>query len=85
MKRTIFYVIASIIFILIYTAYGAKQRADEVLDKYKQEEIHKIEQNLKNFLDVAYSTIDSNYKNSMDKKYLEKHYGHRLKNIIDVA
>jgi len=85
MKRTIFYVIASIIFILIYTAYGAKQRADEVLDKYKQEEIHKIEQNLKNFVDVAYSTIDSNYKNSMDKKYLEKHYGHRLKNIIDVA
>ncbi|MEN8216393.1 MAG: cache domain-containing protein [Pseudomonadota bacterium] len=69
----------------MYTIYGAIKTSDKVLDKYKQEEIYDIKQNLKNFVDVAYSTIDSNYKNSMDKKYLEKHYGDRLRNIIDVA
>ena len=83
-KVIIIYVI-SIILIVLYTIYGAKKTSDEVLAKYKQEQIYDIKQNLKNFVDVAYSTIDSNYKNSMDKNYLEQHYGDRLKNIIDVA
>lgn len=85
MKSTLFEVIILIIIFIAYTIYGATQRAEELLTKYKEEEIHKIRQNLKNFVDVAYSTIDSNYKKSMDKKYLEKHYGYRLINIIDVV
>jgi len=82
MKSTIFEVIILIIIFIAYTIYGATQRADELLAKYKEEEIHEVRQNLKNFVDVAYSTIDSNYKKSMEKKYLEKHYGYRLINII---
>ncbi len=85
MKNTIFYVIISVILIVLYTIYGATKRRNELFDKNKQEEIYQTKQNLKNFVDVAYSIIDSNYKNSMDKNYLEKHYGDRLKNIIDVA
>ncbi len=85
MKNTIFYVIISVILIVLYTIYGATKRRNELFDKNKQEEIYQTKQNLKNFVDVAYSIIDSNYKNSMDKNYLEKHYGYRLKNIIDVA
>jgi methyl-accepting chemotaxis protein len=84
-KIIISYIVISVILIVMYTIYGAKQTSDEVLAKYKQEEIYDIKKNLKNFVDVAYSTIDSNYKNSMDKNYLEQHYGDRLKNIIDVA
>ncbi|OAD23573.1 methyl-accepting chemotaxis protein [Candidatus Thiomargarita nelsonii] len=84
-KIIISYVVISVILIVSYTIYGAIKTSDEVLSKYKQEEIYDIKQNLKNFVDVAYSTIDSNYKNSMDKNYLEQHYGYRLKNIIDVA
>ncbi|MFK5968614.1 MAG: cache domain-containing protein [Candidatus Marithrix sp.] len=85
MKNIIFYIIVSVILILAYTTYGAMQRSNEMLDRYKTEEIYKIKQNLKNFVDVAYSTVDSNYKNSMDKEYLEKHYGYGLKNIIDIV
>jgi methyl-accepting chemotaxis protein len=85
MKNTILYIIISVISIALYTIYGATKSSNKLLAKYKQEEIYKVKQNLKNFVDVAYSTIDSNYKNSMDKHYLEKHYGHRLINIIDVA
>ena len=85
MKKIIFYVIISVVLVLMLTTYGAMRRSGEMLDRYKTEEIYKIKQNLKNFVDVAYSTVDSNYKNSMDKEYLEKHYGHGLKNIIDVA
>ncbi|MDM8560744.1 cache domain-containing protein [Candidatus Parabeggiatoa sp. HSG14] len=85
MKSTIFYLIITVILILGYTTYIAQKRSNEMLERYKKEEIYKVEHNLKNFVDVAYSTIDSNYKNSMDKEYLEKHYGYRLKNIIDVV
>ncbi len=85
MKNIIFYIIVSVLLILAYTTYGAMQRSNEMLNRYKTEEIYKIKQNLKNFVDVTYSTVDSNYKNSMDKEYLEKHYGHGLKNIIDVV
>ena len=84
-KIIITYVVISVVLIVLYTIYGTKKTSDEVLVKYKQEEIYDIKKNLKNFVDVAYSTIDSNYKNSMDKNYLEQHYGDRLKNIIDVA
>jgi len=85
MKRIIFYIVLTDILVVVYTAYAALQRSNEMLDRYRQEETYKIEQNLKNFVEVAYSTIDSNYKISMDKEYLEKYYGYRLKNIIDVA
>ena len=85
MVKIIIYVVISVILMILCTIYGAQKTSDEVLAKYKQEEIYDIKQNLKNFVDVAYSTIDSNYKNSMDKNYLEQHYGDRLKNIIDVA
>ena len=85
MKTNIFYVIVPVALVLIYTTYGAMQRSSNMLNRYKVEEIYQIKQNLKNFVDVAYSTVDSNYKNSMDKEYLEKHYGYQLKNIIDVA
>jgi len=85
MNKIVFYVIISVILVVVYTTYGAIRRSNEMLDRYEIEEIYKIKQNLKNFVDVAYSTVDSNYKNSMDKEYLEKHYGHRLKSIIDVV
>ncbi|MDM8564539.1 cache domain-containing protein [Candidatus Halobeggiatoa sp. HSG11] len=85
MKQNIFYVVLSIVLVLVFTTYGAMRRSNDMLERYKAEEIYQIKQNLKNFVDVAYSTVDSNYKNSMDKEYLEKHYGHQLKNIIDVA
>ena len=85
MKSTLSYLIISVIFLVSYTIYDAINISNELLTKNKEEEIHDIKQNLKNFVDVAYSTIDSNYKNSMDKAYLEKHYGYRLKNIIDIT
>ncbi|MDM8568760.1 cache domain-containing protein [Thiotrichales bacterium HSG1] len=85
MKNKMYYVIVPVALVLGYTTYGAIQRSNNMLDRYKVEEIYQIKQNLKNFVDVAYSAVDSNYKNSTDKDYLERHYGRQLKNIIDVA
>jgi methyl-accepting chemotaxis protein len=72
--------------VLAYTIYRIKVVSYEDIDLYEKEEVAKVKQNLKDYIDIAYSTIDSYYKSrSMESKYLEEIYGHRLKNIIDVA
>jgi methyl-accepting chemotaxis protein len=72
--------------VLAYTIYRIRVVSYEDIALYKDEEVAKVEQNLKDYIDIAYSTIDSYYKSSsMESKYLEEIYGHRLKNIIDVA
>lgn len=85
MKSTLISLLISVLFIVSYTIYDAITISNELLEKNKEEELQNIKRNLKNFVDVAYSTIDSNYKNSMDKAYLEKHYGYRLQNILDIT
>jgi len=55
------------------------------LDTYSKEETRKVRDNLRNYVDIAYETLKSYHNNSTDKTYLENFYGHRLKNIIDVA
>ncbi|MDM8560378.1 cache domain-containing protein [Candidatus Parabeggiatoa sp. HSG14] len=77
--------IAAITIILTFTVYFITVNGNEDIEKYQAEEIHRIERSLKNYVDMAYATIEANYKNSMNKIYLETYYGQRLENIIDVA
>ncbi|MCK5525010.1 MAG: cache domain-containing protein [Thiomargarita sp.] len=72
--------------ILAYTIYRIKIVSDEDITLYEKEEKEKVKQNLKDYIDIAYSVIESHHKkSSIESKYLEEIYGHRLKNIIDVA
>lgn len=70
---------------LMFNIYSIKQQGTEDIEEYKAVEVAKVKQNLKNYVDIAYATIDSNYKNSRNQAYLQKYYGHRLRSIIDVA
>ena len=60
----------------------AKNRRDA--EAFGKEELAKINNNLENFVNIAYETIESNYRNSENKAYLEDQYGYRLQNIIDL-
>ncbi len=55
------------------------------LSTFKKEQHIQVEQNLKNYLDIAYQALETNYNNSQDKQWLEKQYGPVLVNIIDLA
>lgn len=57
----------------------------EEIKSYKKEETDKVKITLKNYIDIAYETIESNYNDAMNKDYLQKRYGERLKSIIDMA
>ena len=55
------------------------------VEEFRISETEKVKHNLKNYVDIAYETIDSNYKNARKKENIEKTYGKRLKSIIDLA
>ena len=57
----------------------------EEIEIFRQEEIDRTKQTLKNYVDIAYETLDSNYIKSQDNEFLRKQYGPRLKNIIDLS
>jgi len=53
--------------------------------QYREEEFAKARTKLKNLVDIAYTTMDTNYRNARDKAFLEQYYGSRLRSIIDVS
>ena len=58
---------------------------EDEITRIREDELAKIKQNLKNYVDIAYKTIESDYQNSQNKEWLQQHYGPRLINIIDIA
>lgn len=44
-----------------------------------------VRQKLKNFVDIAYTTIEENHSRARDVAFLEKYYGRRLRSNIDIV
>ncbi len=64
--------------------YMSKNSKEEIVN-YRIEQMDQVKQNLKNYVDIAYESIEANYRNSQDKKWLEKQYGPGLVNVVDMA
>ncbi|MBN1646526.1 MAG: methyl-accepting chemotaxis protein [Spirochaetales bacterium] len=55
------------------------------ITEYEQQELGKVNKSLKNYVDMAYISIESDYRKSSDNEYLIARYGKELRNIIDTA
>lgn len=77
--------IVALSIILIFTVLNLIEKGNEDIEQYRMAELERIKQSIKDHVEVAVATIDINYKNSRDNAYLEKYYGSRLTNIVDVA
>ncbi|UCD66201.1 MAG: cache domain-containing protein [Deltaproteobacteria bacterium] len=62
-----------------------KNNANAEIARIKAEEIEKVKTNLQSFVDIAYETIDSNYRSARDNEYLINRYGDELSHVVDVA
>jgi len=60
------------------------QGAERVED-YRQEELFQVKRHLKDLVDVAYETVDNNYKNLSDLDYLSKYYERKLQDTINTG
>jgi methyl-accepting chemotaxis protein len=77
--------IVALSIILIFTVLNLIEKGNEDIEQYRTAELERIKQSLKDHVEVAIATIDINYNNSRDHAYLEKYYGSRLTNIVDIA
>lgn len=75
----------SVVILASIFIYSIRQKAVSDLEIYRKEETLKVEQSLESYVGLAYQAVESNYNNIENKDYVEKIYGHRLKNIIDIA
>lgn len=76
----------TMVFAIAYLVINDLQKRGEVeRQAFRDETLSEVKQNLKDLVDVAYETIDQNYSNLQDKKFLEKYYGKRLRTTIDAV
>ena len=87
--KIVFLVISVITFFitasLISTIYTIDERGQEEIEEFEKTEKLKIENNLKSFVDLAYSVIETNHKNATDKNYLQAYYGQHLNDVMDIV
>jgi len=57
----------------------------EEIEAMRREEMAKAEQQLQNYVEIAYNIVESNYENSHNVEWLQKEYGLALNKIIDLA
>jgi signal transduction histidine kinase len=62
-----------------------QERGEFERQAFRSATINEVELKLKDLVDIAYETIDQNYANLQDNRFLEKYYGYRLRTTIDVV
>ncbi len=87
-KITGFVLLVIIIFTLcqgFVMHYIISSSGEKEIQAIHKDEKNKAKQKLKNYVEIAYNIIESNYENSQNKKWLQKEYGLQLNKIIDIA
>jgi signal transduction histidine kinase len=64
----------------VISSYGENE-----INKIRETEMAGIRKRIKNYVDIAYQTIESSYNKTRNKEWLEEYYGPRLIDIIDIA
>lgn len=82
---TIPLLIISVVFLSSMSIWSLKKNSEKEILEFEKNEIARIEKTLKNYVDVAYKSVESIYSDTNDKTYLQNIYGSRLKDIIDVV
>ncbi|MEW6382289.1 MAG: cache domain-containing protein [bacterium] len=75
----------SSLLISLSLVHTVKKNVETEIEEFRAEELNKVKETLKNYIDIAFETVNSNYQHAQDREYLQKRYGQELKNIIDVA
>ncbi|MDD5760375.1 MAG: methyl-accepting chemotaxis protein [Desulfobulbaceae bacterium] len=77
--------LTAVMVISFFSALTMKKNAMREIESFRLTETEQVKAILKNYVDIAYGTVDSDYKLSQDMGYLQDRYGHQLRSIIDVA
>lgn len=79
----VFLVCAFGISLIVYLKLA--EDADAKIRDFRDQEAARIDQTLKNYVNIAIRTVDSNYRNAKDPEHLKHRYGPLLTSIIDLV
>ncbi len=66
-------------------AYQMQRHSNARLFQYRQEALASHQEKLKDLVDMAYTALDSDYRDLENLDFLAERYGPRLRNMIDLA
>jgi len=76
-----FFIVSS----LIFTVVSIDSRSKKEMKEFEVREKQRVDQNLQNYVYIAYTVMNNNYLNASDIKYLPKSYGLKLKSMMEIA
>ena len=75
----------STMLVAILGIYNIISNVKKEIHVFRKHETEQIKRNLEGYVNIAFETLDNYYKKAHDMEYLQKQYGYRLINIIDLA
>lgn len=89
-RKQLFILTISILIIAVATAATLTisiiiKQGKQTAEEYRQEEMTRVRNSVRDYIEMAYQSVETSYKSIDDKEYLEKFYGHRLQSIMDIA
>ncbi|WP_224997838.1 cache domain-containing protein [Cesiribacter sp. SM1] len=81
----IFTLVLSVVTLAFIAIYNMREQVERDLQTFRDEENQKVRETLEGYVNLAYQSVETNYRNLESKEYIQKIYGHRLTNVIDVA
>ncbi len=82
---TIPLLLSTVIILSLMSVVSLKRNSENEILEFEKNEHVRMEKILKNYVDIAYESVESIYKESRNKENLQNLYGARLKDIIDVV
>lgn len=80
-----FILVLAIIMPLVYTVQHLKSELNRELQEFEQEEIDKLRDNVKNFVDLGYEMINLDYQLLTNRRHIARAYGDLLREQVKVA
>lgn len=77
--------LVGVLLITGYVVYSIKSQATKDVASFRVEELDKKQQTLKNYIDIAYETIDANYQKTTDRQHLAQLYGRQLQSLVEAG
>lgn len=87
-KLTLIPAIFLMLMVLIITAivaFSVYRNTQTELRHYRENEMTRVKNELRDKVNMVYELIASEYQNATDKVTIEERYGHRVKNVVEVA
>jgi methyl-accepting chemotaxis protein len=80
---TSFFLVLVVVLNTFFSLQNIQKHSEQRLQTFRNESIADVKKQLKDLVSIAYETIDKNYSNLNDLKFLSKYYERRLHNTLN--